>query len=73
MSCNVCASEDTGFESPTVDGGRGDTSESDIDVLQQMLDKLLLVPQRVLEPDMIVMTTKYMMTIYHIGNMIVMH
>ena len=34
---------------------------------------LLLVPHRELEPDMIVMTAKCIMTMYHIGNMIVMH
>ena len=58
---------------PTVDGGRVAISEPDIAVLQQMLDKLLLVPQRKLEPDMIGIPTKCMMTIYHIGNMAVMH
>ena len=58
---------------PTVDGGRVAISEPDIAVLQQMLDKLLLVPHRELEPDMVVMMTKCMMSIYHIGNMIVMH
>ena len=38
-----------------------------------MLVNLLQVPRRELEPDMIVMATKCMMIIYHIGNMIVMH
>ena len=38
-----------------------------------MLNKLLLDLQRDLEPSAIGMTTKCMMTIYHIGNMIVMH
>ena len=35
--------------SPTVDGARVDAAEADIAVLQQMLYKLLLVPQRELE------------------------
>ena len=35
--------------SPTVDGARVDAAESNIAVLQQMLYKLLLVPQRELE------------------------
>ena len=34
---------------PTVDDARADAAESDIAVLQQMLYKLLLVPQRELE------------------------
>ena len=38
-----------------------------------MLNKLLLDLQRDLKPSVIGMTTKCMMTIYHIGNMIVMH
>ena len=35
--------------SPTVDDAQADAAESDIVVLQQMLYKLLLVPQRELE------------------------
>ena len=38
-----------------------------------MLNKLLLDLQRELEPSAIGMTTKCMMTIYDIGNMIVMN
>ena len=38
-----------------------------------MLNKLLLDLQRDLKPSVIGMTTKCMMTIYHIGNMIVMN
>ena len=37
------------MRSPTVDGARVDAAESNIAVLQQMLYKLLLVPQRELE------------------------
>ena len=59
--------------SPTVDGARVDAAESDIAVLQQMLYKLLLVPQRELELGMIGIPTKCMMTMHHIGNIIVMH
>ena len=60
-------------KSPTVDGARVDAAKSDIAVLQQMLDKLLLVPQRELELGMIGIPTKCMMTMHHIGNIIVMH
>ena len=60
-------------KSRTVDGARVDAAESDIAVLQQMLDKLLLVPQRELEFGMIDIPTKCMMTMDHIGNIIVMH
>jgi len=38
-----------------------------------MLNKLVLDLQRELEPSAIGMTSKCMMTIYHIGNMVVMH
>ena len=41
--------------------------------IPQMLNKLVLDLQRELEPSAIGMTTKCMMTIYHIGNMVVMH
>ena len=40
-------------------------AESDIAVLQQMLYKLLLVPQRELELGMIGIPTKCMMTMHH--------
>ena len=60
-------------KSPTVDGARVDAAKSDIAVLQQMLDKLLLVPQRELELGMIGIPTKCMMTMNHIGNIVVMH
>ena len=60
-------------QSPTVDGARVDAAESDIAVLQQMLDKLLLVPQRELELCMIDIPTKCMNAMDHIGNIIVMH
>ena len=59
-------------KSPTVDGARVDAAKSDIAVLQQMLDKLLLVPQRELELGMIGIPTKCMMTMHHIGDIIVM-
>ena len=60
-------------KSPTVDGARVDAAESDTAVLQQMLDKLLLVTRRELGLDMIAMTTKCMKTMHHIGNIVVMH
>ena len=60
-------------KSPTVDGARVDAAESNIAVLQQMLYKLLLVPQRELELGMIGIPTKCMMTMHHIGDIIVMH
>ena len=58
--------------SPTVDGARVDAAGSDIAVLQQMLYKLLLVPLRELELGMIGIPTKCMMTMHHIGDIIVM-
>ena len=61
------------MKSPTDDGARFDAAKSDSTVLQQMLDKLLLVPQRELELDMIGIPTKCMMTMNHIGSIIVMH
>ena len=57
---------------PTVDSARVDAVESDIAVLQQMLYKLLLVPPRELELGMIGAPTKCMMTMHHIGVIIVM-
>ena len=59
--------------SPTVDGARVDAAESNIAVLQQMLYKLLLAPQRELELGMIGIPTKCMMTMHHIGDIMVMH
>ena len=59
-------------KSPTVDGARVDAAESDIAVLQQMLQKLLLPPQRELELGMSGIPTECMMTMNHIGNIIVM-
>ena len=59
--------------SPTDDDARANAAESDIAVLQQMLDKLLLVPHRELELGMIGIPTKCMMTMNHIGNIVVMH
>ena len=61
------------MESPTVDGARVDAAKSDIAVLQQMLDKLLLVPEKELELGMIGIPTKCMRTMYHIGDIIVVH
>ena len=60
------------MRSPTDDDARANAAESDIAVLQQMLYKLLLVPQRELELGMIGIPTKCMMTMHHIGDIIVM-
>ena len=60
------------MRSPTVDGARVDAAESDIAVLQQMLYKLLLVLQGEFERGMIGIPTKCMMTMHHIGDIIVM-
>ena len=77
VGSNVSASSSVKFsctvKSPTVDGARVDAAESDIAVLQQMLYKLLLVPQRELELGVIGIPTKCMMTMHHIGDIIVMH
>ena len=58
--------------SPTDDDACANAAESDIAVLQQMLYKLLLVPQRELELGMIGIPTTCMMTMHHIGDIIVM-
>ena len=58
--------------SPTDDDACANAAESDIAVLQQVLYKLLLVPQRELELGMVGIPTKCMMTMNHIGNIIVM-
>ena len=58
--------------SPTDDDACANAAEGDIAVLQQMLYKLLLVLQGEFERGMIGIPTKCMMTMHHIGDIIVM-